>query len=53
MLEEKAFEIRQSQPLTWEGDFRNSEGSVSPAQIPALALCLNSALPASLSSLRL
>lgn len=35
---EKALEIRQSQPLTWEGDFRNSEGSESPAQIPVLTL---------------
>ena len=48
---EKALEIRQSQPLTGEGDFRNSEGSTSPAQIPFL--CLNAALPASPSSLRL
>ena len=35
---EKASEIRQSQPLTWEADFRNSEGSASPAQIPVLTL---------------
>lgn len=35
---EKALEIRQSQPLTGEGDFRNSEGSMSPALFPPL-LC--------------